>query len=115
MKPKVHEHKKNNYKIVSKMRIIALTILGIVVYSCSPKVVAPVTPVTESVAVELTPELAAGKSLYDANCAKCHKLYSPTKFSEQQWKPILVSMQKKAKLEDAQMAEISNYIYSQLK
>jgi hypothetical protein len=28
---------------------------------------------------------------------------------------FLVSMQKKAKLEDAQMAEISNYIYSQLK
>ena len=55
------------------MRIIALAILGIVVYSCSPKVVAPVTPVTESVAVELTPELAAGKNLYDNNCAKCHK------------------------------------------
>ena len=55
------------------MRIIALAILGIVVYSCSPKVVAPVTPVTGSVAVELTPELAAGKNLYDHPCAKCHK------------------------------------------
>jgi cytochrome c5 len=95
-----------------KLRIIAVAIFGIFIYSCSPKVVAPVT--TEVIKVELTPELAAGKMLYDNNCAKCHKLYSPTKFSEQDWKPILVRMQKKARLDDAQMAGISSYIYSQL-
>ena len=94
-----------------KIRIIAIAILGIFVYSCSPKVVAPVT---EAPKVLLTPELAAGKTLYENNCARCHKLYSPTKFSEQDWKPVLVRMQKKAKLDDVQMAGISNYIYSQL-
>ena len=94
-----------------KIRIIAIAILGIFVYSCSPKVVAPVT---EAPKVLLTPELAAGKTLYENNCARCHKLYSPTKFSEQDWKPVLVRMQKKAKLVDVQMAGISNYIYSQL-
>ncbi|MFM9987511.1 cytochrome c [Flavobacterium sp.] len=94
-----------------KIRIIAVAILGIFLYSCSPKVIAPVTEVKK---VELTPELAAGRTLYENNCAKCHKLYSPTNFSEQDWKPILVRMQKKARLDDAQMVEISNYIYSQL-
>jgi cytochrome c5 len=94
-----------------KTRIIAVAILGIFIYSCSPKVVAPVVNAPK---VELTPELAAGKSMYENNCAKCHKLFSPTKFSEQDWKPVLVRMQKKAKLDDAQMAQISNYIYSQL-
>jgi cytochrome c5 len=94
-----------------KIRIIAVAILGIFLYSCSPKVIAPVTEVKKA---ELTPELAAGRTLYENNCAKCHKLFSPTKLSEQDWKPVLVRMQKKARLDDAQMVEISNYIYSQL-
>jgi cytochrome c5 len=94
-----------------KIRIIAVAILGIFLYSCSPKVIAPVTEVKKT---ELTPELAAGRVLYENNCAKCHKLFSPTKLSEQDWKPVLVRMQKKARLDDAQMVEISNYIYSQL-
>lgn len=94
-----------------KIRIIAVAILGVFIYSCSPKVIAPVA---NTPSVELTPELAAGKVVYENNCAKCHKLYSPTKFSEQDWKPVLVRMQKKARLDDAQMTEISNYIFSQL-
>jgi cytochrome c5 len=94
-----------------KTRIIAVAILGIFIYSCSPKVVAPVS---EAKKMELTPELAAGKSLYENNCAKCHKLFEATKHTQEDWKPVLVRMQKKARLDDAQMAEISNYIYSQL-
>ncbi|WP_395056400.1 c-type cytochrome [Flavobacterium sp.] len=111
MKPKVHEHKKNNFKIVSTARIIAVAILGIFIYSCSPKVV---TPVNEAPKVELTPELAAGKSLYENNCAKCHKLPQVARHTQEGWKPVLIRMQKKARLDDAQMVGISNYIFSQL-
>ena len=95
-----------------KLRIIAVVILGIFIYSCSPKIIAPVTPEVKK--VELTPELAAGKTLYENNCARCHKLYSPTILSQEDWKPVLVRMQRKAKLDDVEMVEISNYIYSQL-
>lgn len=95
-----------------KIRIIAVAILGVLIYSCSPKVIAPVTPEVKT--IELTPELLAGRKLYENNCAKCHKLFSPTKLSQEDWKPVLVRMQKKARLEDAQMVEISNYIYSHL-
>ena len=58
--------------------------------------------------------LAEGKQLYDNNCAKCHKWYEPKQFSKEEWKPILVRMQKKAKLDDLKMASINNFIYSQL-
>lgn len=58
--------------------------------------------------------LAEGKQLYDNNCAKCHKWYEPKQFSKEEWKPILVRMQKKAKLDDANMALITSYIHSQL-
>ncbi len=58
--------------------------------------------------------LAEGKQLYDNNCAKCHKWYEPKQFSKEEWKPILVRMQKKAKLDDIKMASITNFIDSQL-
>lgn len=62
----------------------------------------------------LTPALAEGKSLYENHCAKCHKLYGASEYTKQEWKPILLRMQKMAKIEDAQLARISEYIDAQL-
>ncbi|MCD0471708.1 cytochrome c [Flavobacterium sp. JAS] len=102
-----------------KTKILILAAVVLFVVSCGTKKSAPATPATPAVTeavktTELTPELAASKSLYENNCAKCHKLFDPKKFSQEDWKPILVKMQKKAKLDDTQMASISNYITSQL-
>ncbi|MEN2413027.1 cytochrome c [Flavobacterium mesophilum] len=101
-----------------KSKILTLAAIALFAASCGSKK-APATPaapaVTETAkAKELTPELAAGKSLYENNCAKCHKLFEPTKFTKEEWQPILVRMQKKAKLDDTNMASITNYIHSQL-
>lgn len=76
--------------------------------------VAAVQPAETAKAVALTPELAEGQNLYSNNCAKCHKLFEPKKFTREEWHPILIRMQKKAKLDDVQMASITNYIHSQL-
>jgi len=101
-----------------KAKILILTAVTLLLVSCGTKksvpAVAATPTVTETKAIELTPELAEGKNLYDNNCAKCHKLYEPKKFSEEEWKPILTRMQKKAHLDDVQTASISNYITSQL-
>ena len=71
--------------------------------------------VTENVnKTEMTPEVTEGKNLFENSCAGCHKLYEPKKFTQEEWKPILVRMQKKAHLDDTQIASISNYITSQL-
>ncbi len=61
----------------------------------------------------MTPELAEGKELYDNNCAKCHKLYDPKDFSAEEWKPIVMVMQKKAHLDDLQGQKIYNYLTMQ--
>ena len=53
-----------------------------------------------------------GKNLYENNCAKCHQLYEPYKFSKREWEPILVKMKEYAELDDAKMASISGYLYS---
>ena len=96
-----------------KTKIITVAILGLFFYSCTPKVVAPVsTPKPAN--IPMTAELAEGMSLYENNCAKCHKLYNTSDYTADQWKPILVRMQKKAHLDDEQIASISDYINSQL-
>lgn len=105
-----------------KLRILTLTAVTLLLVSCGTKKAAEVAPaapaapaVTETVkTTELTPALAEGKNLYENSCARCHKLYDPKKFSQEDWKPILVRMQKKAKVDDTQIALISNYITSQL-
>jgi len=103
------------------LKIFGLAIIGTVMYSCASKsAVAPIPPQTPKTAAVPVPEgimitdLAAGKASYENNCAKCHKLFAPKEFSKEDWAPILVTMQKKAHLSDAEMAPITNYIYTQL-
>jgi mono/diheme cytochrome c family protein len=91
-----------------KTKIIAIVLLGTLIYSCSPKVIQTEAPKVDE--VPLTPELAEGKVLYENNCANCHKLYDPNKFSAEQWTPIVLRMQKKAKISDEEREKIYAYL-----
>ena len=103
-----------------KSKILILAAVVLLLVSCGTQKTAsvattePAAPLAETKAVALTPELAEGKNLYEDSCARCHKLYDANKFTQEEWKPILTRMQKKAKLDDTQMVSISNYINSQL-
>lgn len=91
-----------------KTKILSVALLAIFLYSCGGS--KSVTPVAEPKKAELTPELAEGKNLYENNCAKCHKLYDAKDFSKEEWKPIVLRMQKKARLDDAAGEKIYNYL-----
>lgn len=95
-----------------KFKLLGLAFLVILIYSCASKSTVAATSKTEekTTANVLTPELAEGKSLYENNCAKCHKLYEPKQFSAEEWKPIVQRMQKKAHLDDSQGMKIYNYV-----
>jgi len=101
-------------------KILALAIVTVFLVSCNSQktsvaTTAPVAPmVTETPMAALPTELAEGQNLYSNNCANCHKLFEPKKFTKEEWTPILVSMGKKAHLDGTQMASITNYIHSQL-
>lgn len=101
-----------------KLKITSLALLGILIYSCAPKVAPPPPPPSPSKAPEavavatVSNDVAEGKDLYENNCAKCHKLYDPKDYSDQDWLPILEVMKKKAKLSDAQHDKIYAYIIS---
>lgn len=91
-----------------KLRIAAWAVIGMVLYSCSPAKTAPAeTPVPPKT---LSPELAEGKNLYENNCARCHKLYDRREYTAEQWTPILMRMQKKAKIGDAEREKIYKYL-----
>ncbi len=99
-----------------KYKVLALAVLATIIYSCASKTAVATTEVKKEevkIATVLTPELAEGKSLYENNCAKCHSLYNASDFNAEQWKPIVLSMQKKAKLDDAQGQKIYNYLTMQ--
>ncbi len=98
-----------------KSKLVVVAVFSVVLFSCASKTIAPKV-VEKEVAktVALRPELAEGKSMYENSCARCHKLFEATAFSKEEWKPILISMQKRAKLDDVKMASITYYINSQL-
>ncbi|MBD3583930.1 cytochrome c [Flavobacterium selenitireducens] len=102
-----------------KNRITALA-FGTLLMACSPKTVvqptSPKTPETPAVEVASTASesVRKGKILYENNCGKCHRLFSPTEETAENWEPILKRMQKKARLEDADMALIHDYIFANL-
>jgi nitrate/TMAO reductase-like tetraheme cytochrome c subunit len=72
----------------------------------------PETKPAASKVTMLTKELYESKNLYENSCSKCHRLYSPSEFSKEEWPRILHRMQRKAKLDDPQIAGIQNYINS---
>ena len=60
---------------------------------------------------EITSEtLAEGKSLYVMNCAKCHYLYDAKSFTAEEWTPIVLRMQKKARISDEYREKIYTYL-----
>ena len=54
--------------------------------------------------------LVEGKNLYTTNCADCHSLYEKESFTAEQWKPIVLRMQKNTKLTDLQREKIYAYL-----
>jgi len=91
-----------------KYKVLALSVVAVSLYACSSKSNIPTAEVPKEKV--LSPELAEGKSLYENSCARCHQLYNPKDFSAEQWKPIVLRMQKKARLDDAQGLKIYNYL-----
>ncbi|KGO90696.1 c-type cytochrome [Flavobacterium suncheonense] len=92
-----------------KVKLFGLAIASLLMYSCASKKVAQNT--TEAAkTIELTAIQQHGKGLYEQNCAKCHKLFEPSKHNAEEWKVTLGRMQKKAKISDEDTASIYGYL-----
>lgn len=65
-------------------------------------------PAAGTVADE-TPQMAAGKQLFQAKCCGCHDVPSPSRVMESTWTRWMVKMRGKAKLTDAEYDQIMEY------
>ncbi|VXA97359.1 Cytochrome C [Flavobacterium sp. 9AF] len=94
-----------------KIKIITGFILGVFLVACSSsKKTVETIEVVEKKQTELSPEHAQGKLLYENNCGKCHALFSADKYTKEQWEPIVLRMQKKARITDEQRELVYNYL-----
>jgi cytochrome c5 len=77
----------------------------------------PATPVSATVpgTAYSAEQIESGKTVFNNNCAKCHKLYSPTAFTATQWMPILKGMIPKAKLSETDAILVKAYVFSNAK
>ena len=76
--------------------------------SCASQLYTPL----ESVGNIPLADLKKGRETYVNNCASCHSLYMPEKYSNVQWAENLEEMQQKAKITDFEKAQIYGYLSS---
>jgi mono/diheme cytochrome c family protein len=57
-------------------------------------------------------DFAAGKKLYTAKCARCHKFYDPAGYDDKAWESWMQKMRDKAKISDEQYGQLSAYLQS---
>lgn len=55
-------------------------------------------------------DLAEGKRLYLAKCAKCHAFYEPRSYAEQEWREWMDKMARKSKLKPVQARQMNAYL-----
>lgn len=56
-----------------------------------------------------------GKTIWQANCQKCHKLFEPESHTVAKWEGILQRMSKKAKLNDVDAGKVRAYVITHAK
>ncbi|MBI5686216.1 MAG: hypothetical protein HZC54_14180 [Verrucomicrobia bacterium] len=66
-------------------------------------------PPAAGAAAEETPQMAAGRQLFQAKCCGCHDVPSPSRVMESTWTRWMMKMRGKAKLTDAEYDQIMEY------
>ncbi|HEX7868485.1 MAG TPA: cytochrome C [Chryseobacterium sp.] len=86
------------------------TFILVLLASCTPKA----TTVAEAPksATSTAEQIAQGKTIYEASCKRCHKLYEPTQFTSVEWVGIMNAMAPKAKLTEEQHQWVYDYVVS---
>ena len=102
-----------------KYKIVLAILVALALSSCGPTKIVAMQPSDPAIPQMPMPpkegsaaRIAEGKGMFEQRCGNCHKLFSPTDFTQTQWVPILKRMQPKARFDDEQMALVREYVYS---
>jgi cytochrome c2 len=103
-----------------KKLTILIMLAVIAVSSCTSKKVATSTKSPADIIADVKKnyteaDMAAGKTLWQENCNKCHKLHDGPEYSVNKWENVLPRMTKRAKLDDAQGGKVRAYLLANAK
>jgi mono/diheme cytochrome c family protein len=109
-------------------KISVLLVLAITFIACSKKTVATkdlgTTGTTEAVQPEISSSaveapdanlLAAGKTIYEARCTRCHGMKPLDVYTPERWDGILKIMVPKAKLTESETQQVTAYVKANVK
>ncbi|OSZ78503.1 hypothetical protein CAP35_09700 [Chitinophagaceae bacterium IBVUCB1] len=104
---------------MKRIYIIALGI-GVSLAACTSKKATTSTASPADVVKEMQTKYTEaqreeGKTLWQGNCQKCHKLYQPETRTVGKWENVLPRMNKRAKLTDEQAALVRAYLIANAK
>jgi cytochrome c5 len=102
---------------MKKITLILFTCSAIAL-ACHKKAMPNVSSRTDFPPAPKTPKLpenspqaiAAGKTLFESRCNRCHDLKEPKEYTSERWTPILQSMIPKARLNEEQAKELTSYV-----
>jgi uncharacterized membrane protein len=111
-----------------KKLLSALLILSLIVIACNKKTVATkenaINASTETPSVETSKSnaevadasfVAAGKTIYETKCTRCHSTKPTASYTAYRWDGILKLMAPKAKLTGAETQQVSAYVRANAK
>lgn len=108
-----------------KKYILSAILASSLLLACHKKAVPVITSRTEfptppkstqPVISPATPEfIAAGKTIYEGKCNRCHDLKAPVEFTAGRWDGILKSMIPKANITDDQAKQVTAYVMANAK
>ena len=98
----------------------ALAFIAIsIAVSCAKKSTPSSNTSTESSVVSKTVvnenDIAAGHQIFDQNCGKCHRIFTPDEFKEKRWVRIIDEMAPKARLNENEKQKVLAYVVANAK
>jgi cytochrome c5 len=104
---------------MKKLTILLLSAL-IAISSCTSKKAATTEKSPADIVAEVKKnyseaQLAEGKTLWQDNCKKCHKLHDGPDYTVKKWENVLPRMFNRAKVNDEQSGKIRAYLLANAK
>ncbi len=105
------------------LAIACLSASVVIMSHCSPKIPASMTTTAATPAEKVAEvkrnyteaQMEEGRIVWQGNCGKCHKLFTPESRDVEKWEKVLPRMVKRSKLDDTAAGKVRAYLLAHAK